>query len=62
MAKTQITGDTIKDSAVTSVKIAASAVTSAKVDSSVAKVVSLTQAEYDALSSYDASTLYITTD
>jgi hypothetical protein len=37
-------------------------VTSNTVDSSIAKVVTLTQAEYDALGSYDASTLYITTE
>lgn len=37
-------------------------VTSDVVDSSVAKVVTLTQAEYDALATKDASTLYITTD
>lgn len=36
-------------------------VTSATVDSSVAKVVTLTQAAYDALTTYDASTIYITT-
>ena len=36
-------------------------VTSDVVDSTIAKVVTLTQAEYDALGSYDASTLYITT-
>ena len=32
------------------------------VDSTIAKVITLTQAEYDALGSYDASTLYITTE
>ena len=37
-------------------------VTSDVVDSTIAKVVTLTQAEYDALGSYDASTLYITTE
>lgn len=37
-------------------------VTSDVVDSSIAKVVTLTQAEYDALSSYESSTLYITTE
>tara|TARA_X000001316_G_C915829_1_gene30246 strand:+ start:900 stop:1025 length:126 start_codon:yes stop_codon:yes gene_type:complete len=36
-------------------------ITSDIVDPSVAKIVTLTQAEYDALGSYDASTLYITT-
>lgn len=36
-------------------------VTADVVDSTIAKVVTLTQAEYDALSSYDASTIYITT-
>ena len=51
MAKTQITADTIK----------AGTIASTHVDSSIAKVVSLTQAEYDALATKDASTLYITT-
>jgi hypothetical protein len=36
-------------------------VTSDVVDSTIAKIITLTQAEYDALGSYDASTLYITT-
>lgn len=36
-------------------------VSSDVVDSSIAKIVTLTQAAYDALSSYDSSTLYITT-
>ena len=36
-------------------------VTSDVVDSTIAKIVTLTQAQYDALSSYEASTLYITT-
>lgn len=36
-------------------------VTSDVVDSTIAKIVTLTQAQYDALSSYDASTIYITT-
>lgn len=36
-------------------------VTSDIVDSTIVKIVTLTQAQYDALSSYDASTLYITT-
>jgi hypothetical protein len=35
-------------------------VTADVVDSTIIKYVTLTQAEYDALSSYDASTLYIT--
>jgi hypothetical protein len=37
-------------------------ITSDVVDSSITKAVFLTQAEYDALSSYDPSTLYIITD
>lgn len=37
-------------------------VTSDAVDSTIMKCVTLTQAEYDALSGYDASTLYITTE
>jgi hypothetical protein len=37
-------------------------VTSNTVDNSIAKVVTLTQAEYDALVTKDASTLYITTE
>ena len=52
MALTQVTADVIKNGTITS----------GKVDSSVAKVVTLTQAAYDALSSYDSSTLYITTE
>lgn len=36
-------------------------VTADVVDSTIAKIVTLTQAEYDALGSYDASTIYITT-
>ena len=36
-------------------------VTSDTVDNSIAKIVTLTQAEYDALTTKDASTLYITT-
>ena len=41
--------------------MAGTKVTSSTVDSSIAKVVTLTQAEYDALVTKDASTLYITT-
>lgn len=37
-------------------------VTADVADSTIAKVVTLTQVEYDALGSYDASTLYITTE
>lgn len=37
-------------------------VTSDVVDSTIVKYVTLTQAAYDALSSYDASTIYITTE
>jgi len=49
---TKVTGDTI----------ALGTVTHSHTDSSIAKVVTLTQAAYDALGSYDASTLYITTE
>jgi hypothetical protein len=52
MALTQVTADVIKNGTITS----------NKVDSSVAKIVTLTQAEYDALASYSFSTLYITTE
>jgi len=52
MALTKITGDILE----------AATVTHSHTDSSIAKVVTLTQAAYDALSSYDASTLYITTE
>ena len=52
MALTKVTGDIIE----------AGTITHSHTDSSVAKVVTLTQAAYDALSSYDASTLYITTE
>ena len=62
MAATQVTSDVIKDATITGTKIANTTITSGKVDSSVAKVVTLTQAAYDALSSYDSSTLYITTE
>ena len=37
-------------------------VTSDVVDSTIVKYVALTQAAYDALGSYDASTIYITTE
>jgi len=37
-------------------------VTSDVVDSTIIKYVTLTQAEYDALASYDASTIYLTTE
>ena len=52
MSLTKITGDTI----------ASATITHSHTDNSVAKCVTLTQAEYDALSSYDASTIYITTE
>ncbi len=42
--------------------MAATQVTSDVVDSSITKTVFLTQAEYDALSTKDTSTLYIITD
>lgn len=61
MAVTQVTADVIKNGTITATQIANTTITSSKVDSSIAKVVTLTQAEYDALSSYDSSTLYITT-
>jgi hypothetical protein len=51
MASTKVTGEVIQDLTIRSTKV----------DSSIAKVVSLTQAAYDALGSYDNSTLYITT-
>lgn len=37
-------------------------VTSDVVDSTIVKYVTLTQAEYNALGAYDASTIYITTE
>lgn len=52
MALTKVTGDII----------ALSTVTHVHTDNSIAKVVTLTQAEYDALVTKDASTLYITTE
>jgi len=61
MALTKITGDILEAATVTGSNIAAATVTHSHTDSSIAKVVTLTQAAYDALSSYDASTLYITT-
>lgn len=62
MSLTKITGDTIEAGTVTGSHIASATITHSHTDSSVAKVVTLTQAAYDALSSYDASTLYITTE
>mgnify|MGYP001156974107 CR=1 FL=1 len=62
MAATQVTADVIKDGTITATQIANTTITSGKVDSSVAKVVTLTQAAYDALGSYNSSTLYITTE
>ena len=61
MASTQVTSDVIKDATITGAKIANTTTTSGKVDSSVAKIITLTQSAYDALGSKDASTLYITT-
>ena len=61
MALTKVTSAIIKSATITGANIASGTVTHANTDSSIAKVVTLTQAEYDALSSYDASTLYITT-
>lgn len=61
MASTQVTSDVIKDATITGAKIANTTITSGKVDSSVAKIITLTQSAYDALGSKDASTLYITT-
>jgi hypothetical protein len=51
----------IVDGAVATAKIADNAVDSTKVNSSIIKTVTLTQAAYDALGSYDSSTIYITT-
>lgn len=62
MALTKVTGDILGTATVTGSHIASASITHSHTDSSVAKVVTLTQAEYDALSSYDASTLYITTE
>lgn len=72
MSLTKITGDTIALGTVVGANIAGATVTGSHIanatithshtDSSVAKVITLTQAEYDALGSYDASTLYITTE
>ena len=61
MALTKVTSAIIKNATITGANIASGTVTHSNTDSSIAKVVTLTQAEYDALSSYDASTLYITT-
>ncbi len=52
MALTKVTGDIIHTGTITH----------AHTDSSIVKVVTLTQAAYDALGSYDASTIYITTE
>ena len=52
---------TISNDAVTTDKIADGAVNSTKVNSSIIKTVTLTQAAYDALGTYDSSTIYITT-
>ena len=61
MALTKVTSEVIKNSTITGSDIASGTITHAHTNNSIAKVVTLTQAEYDALSSYDASTLYITT-
>lgn len=62
MPLTKVTGDTIALGTVVGANIANATVTHSHTDSSIAKVVTLTQAAYDALSAYDASTIYITTD
>ena len=62
MASTKVTGEVIQDLTIEGAKIVNATIGSTKVDSSIAKVVSLTQAAYDALGSYDNSTLYITTE
>ena len=62
MSLTKITGDTIEAGTVTGGHIASATITHSHTDNSVAKCVTLTQEEYDALSSYDVSTLYITTE
>ena len=51
MAATQVTADVIKDATITGTKIANTTITSGKVDSSVAKIITLTQSAYDALGS-----------
>ena len=62
MASTKVTGEVIQDLTIEGAKIVNTTIGSTKVDSSIAKVLSLTQAAYDALGSYDNSTLYITTE
>ncbi len=62
MALTKVTGDTIASGAITGTNIASGTVTHAHTDNSIAKVVTLTQTQYDALATKDASTLYITTE
>ena len=72
MSITKITGDTIEagtvtgghiaSATITGDTIASATITHSHTDNSVAKCITLTQAEYDALSSYDASTIYITTE
>ena len=61
MALTQVNTGVIADDSMTTDKIIAAAVDSTKVNDSVIKTITLTQAEYDALGSYSASTIYITT-
>lgn len=61
MALTKVNAGVIADAAITTNKIVAAAVDSTKVNDSVIKTITLTQAEYDALGSYSASTIYITT-
>jgi hypothetical protein len=51
MATTKVLGELIADNTIAS----------NNVDNSVVKTITLTQAEYDALPSYSASTIYITT-
>jgi hypothetical protein len=61
MALTKVTSAIIKNATITGEDIASETVTHTHTDSSIVKIVTLTQAQYDALSSYDASTVYITT-
>jgi hypothetical protein len=56
-----VVGANIASSTVTGSHIAPATITKSHTDSSIAKVVTLTQAAYDALSTYEPSTLYITT-
>jgi len=49
MASTKVTGEVIQDLTIEGAKIVNATIGSTKVDSSIAKVLSLTQAAYDAL-------------